>query len=594
MVLATGIDLAQVRDVPGEILVSFSGKYRYKGKEWKQMGGSQQRGHEGRNEVSVEQRRNARAGGKRESKYEHLIATPPGIEPGSPLWEARAPAPTPPQPLRWGNEKAPRKPPWPTAESATFPTHKNPGIEPSSPWRGASSLTTTPTLPPPTCGHVSLHFHSSAEDKAYSLQAPWDMCPQHVFARAFHNFWCRLHTSLEVNGAATSSTYSRYILLSHWAVFPHPLAPLHTCPMGPLLKDSPAELHQHDGIPFINRKIGSNNENGVQVLQKATAAHDSQYVGDVARASLSRAGMGSRGETEGGGGGGEDKHRCLADNVSGLRRDNYDFEKIDNTLFCVKYFKVYPDIAEQALPLYLPFPKHPFAIKTKYRGKFDIGSDLRCTMSSIQPRIENLRKESKKMGFIIVTKYVLNSSTPLAFHYTERRAVVTHWDRIREVVGSITDLATLIAYSFYHGSRKIVPGRAVYSIQDKCCCNPILRGGAPPTPPTRHTLVPGEYQDSSFTPRSRLSLRSVSGQIRRRNAKAGKMGGPRENPPTSAILRHESHVQKSGSGPAENRARFALVAGEWSDHFSTATPSMMGYKFLLKCMTTMATGINYV
>ncbi|KAJ8890873.1 hypothetical protein PR048_010382 [Dryococelus australis] len=27
-----------------------------------------------------------------------------------------------------------------------------------------------------------------------------DMCPQHVLARAFHNFWCRLHTCLEVNG----------------------------------------------------------------------------------------------------------------------------------------------------------------------------------------------------------------------------------------------------------------------------------------------------------------------------------------------------------------------------------------------------------
>ncbi|KAJ8897839.1 hypothetical protein PR048_003192 [Dryococelus australis] len=36
----------------------------------------------------------------------------------------------------------------------------------------------------------------------------------------------------------------------------------------------------------------------------------------------------------------------------------------------------------------------------------------------------------------------------------------------------------------------------------------------------------------------------------------------RENPPTRDIVRHVSHVRKSGSNPAGNRARFVLVGGE--------------------------------
>ncbi|KAJ8887576.1 hypothetical protein PR048_013793 [Dryococelus australis] len=39
----------------------------------------------------------------------------------------------------------------------------------------------------------------------------------------------------------------------------------------------------------------------------------------------------------------------------------------------------------------------------------------------------------------------------------------------------------------------------------------------------------------------------------RRNARAGKMGDPRVNPPTSGIVRHDSHMQKSGSDPAWER-----------------------------------------
>ncbi|KAJ8888678.1 hypothetical protein PR048_008170 [Dryococelus australis] len=45
---------------------------------------------------------------------------------------------------------------------------------------------------------------------------------------------------------------------------------------------------------------------------------------------------------------------------------------------------------------------------------------------------------------------------------------------------------------------------------------------------------------------------------------AGEAGDPREGPPTSGIVRHGSHVRKSRSDPAGNRARFALVGGRVS------------------------------
>ncbi|KAJ8871243.1 hypothetical protein PR048_027549 [Dryococelus australis] len=48
----------------------------------------------------------------------------------------------------------------------------------------------------------------------------------------------------------------------------------------------------------------------------------------------------------------------------------------------------------------------------------------------------------------------------------------------------------------------------------------------------------------------------------RRNEKAGETGDPRENPPTSGIVQHDSRMRMSGSGPAGDRARFALVEGE--------------------------------
>lgn len=79
----------------------------------------------------------------------------------------------------------------------------------------------------------------------------------------------------------------------------------------------------------------------------------------------------------------------------------YDFEKMEKAQFWVKYLKVYPSTAEQALKLFLPFSSTYLcekafsavvAIKTKYRSKLDIASDLRCALSSISPRIGNIVK----------------------------------------------------------------------------------------------------------------------------------------------------------------------------------------------------------
>ncbi|KAJ8873776.1 hypothetical protein PR048_024610 [Dryococelus australis] len=48
--------------------------------------------------------------------------------------------------------------------------------------------------------------------------------------------------------------------------------------------------------------------------------------------------------------------------------------------------------------------------------------------------------------------------------------------------------------------------------------------------------------------------------------------GKRENPPISGIVRHDSHLRESSSGPAGNRARFGLVGGERSGRYATTAP----------------------
>lgn len=94
----------------------------------------------------------------------------------------------------------------------------------------------------------------------------------------------------------------------------------------------------------------------------------------------------------------------LQEEVLEIKNDSaakYDFEKMDKPLFWVKYLTVYPSTAEQALKLYLPFSstylcERAFsavvAIKNKLRSKLSIANDLRCAVSTIQPRIQNLVK----------------------------------------------------------------------------------------------------------------------------------------------------------------------------------------------------------
>ncbi|XP_046987716.1 SCAN domain-containing protein 3-like [Schistocerca americana] len=94
----------------------------------------------------------------------------------------------------------------------------------------------------------------------------------------------------------------------------------------------------------------------------------------------------------------------LQEEVLEIKNDSaakYDFNKMDKPLFWVKYLTVYPSTAEQALKLYLPFSStylcerafsEIVAIKNKLRSKLSIANDLRCAVSAIQPRIQNLVK----------------------------------------------------------------------------------------------------------------------------------------------------------------------------------------------------------
>lgn len=80
----------------------------------------------------------------------------------------------------------------------------------------------------------------------------------------------------------------------------------------------------------------------------------------------------------------------------------YDFEKMDKPSFWLKYLTVYPSVSEKAVRMYLPFSSTYMcekafstlvAIKTKYRNKLDVESDLRCALSETQPRICQLIQE---------------------------------------------------------------------------------------------------------------------------------------------------------------------------------------------------------
>ncbi|XP_064104359.1 zinc finger BED domain-containing protein 5-like [Macrobrachium nipponense] len=76
-----------------------------------------------------------------------------------------------------------------------------------------------------------------------------------------------------------------------------------------------------------------------------------------------------------------------------------DFKDMDLETFWVKYLPVYPLISHQALRILTMFGSTYLcetgfstlvAIKTKYRNHLNVEGDLRCALSSIRPRIQDL------------------------------------------------------------------------------------------------------------------------------------------------------------------------------------------------------------
>ena len=76
-----------------------------------------------------------------------------------------------------------------------------------------------------------------------------------------------------------------------------------------------------------------------------------------------------------------------------------DFKELDLGMFWVKYLSVYPLISHQALRILTMFGSTYLCeaafstlvvVKTKYRNRLNVEGDLRCALSGIQPRIQEL------------------------------------------------------------------------------------------------------------------------------------------------------------------------------------------------------------
>ncbi|KAJ8897554.1 hypothetical protein PR048_002903 [Dryococelus australis] len=59
------------------------------------------------------------------------------------------------------------------------------------------------------------------------------------------------------------------------------------------------------------------------------------------------------------------------------------------------------------------------------------------------------------------------------------------------------------------------------------------------------------------------------------NARAEAAGVPRESPPASGLVQHDSHMRRSESEPGGDRARITVVGGECSSHCATAAPESL-------------------
>ncbi|KAJ8871794.1 hypothetical protein PR048_028134 [Dryococelus australis] len=116
--------------------------------------------------------------------------------------------------------------------------------------------------------------------------------------------------------------------------------------------------------------------------------------------------------------------------------------------------------------------------------------------------------------------------------------------------------------------------------------------------PPRVTGIISPYQRTCLSQSSSIRPNIVSGGMlrscepvrvievsmeRRWNESAGKTGDPRENPLTSGIIRHDSHMRKSGSGPAGDLTGFTLVGGEQAIRSVTAAPALLKNKTNFTC-----------
>ncbi|KAF2360117.1 hypothetical protein FHG87_009133 [Trinorchestia longiramus] len=82
-----------------------------------------------------------------------------------------------------------------------------------------------------------------------------------------------------------------------------------------------------------------------------------------------------------------------------------DFETMKLEEFWVKYLPMYPKVGEEALRVILPFSSTYLSeagfsalavLKTKERNRLDVENDLRCALSSFNPRISDLVRKKQQ------------------------------------------------------------------------------------------------------------------------------------------------------------------------------------------------------
>ncbi|KAF2350453.1 hypothetical protein FHG87_018791 [Trinorchestia longiramus] len=86
-------------------------------------------------------------------------------------------------------------------------------------------------------------------------------------------------------------------------------------------------------------------------------------------------------------------------------RAKRDFETMKLEEFWVKYLPMYPKVGEEALRVILPFSSTYLCeagfsalvvLKTKQHNRLDVENDLRCALSSFNPRISDLVRKKQQ------------------------------------------------------------------------------------------------------------------------------------------------------------------------------------------------------